>query len=95
MPNSDTSAPPFEPCCLAATVGSLPHTDVVLGTRLTFESTPEIPSWVQFPKRVFHENMMVQFTEGMPALVEDSEEERIYFVTVAPDFVDQLIDCDS
>jgi hypothetical protein len=92
MDNTDTLAPLFEPCCLASTVGSLPHTDVVLGTRLTFESTPEIPSWVQFPRRVFHENMMVQFTEGMPGLVENRAEEKITFDTDAPDFVDQLTD---
>ena len=53
-----------------------------------FESTPEIPSWVQFPRRTFHENMMVQFTEGMPGLVEDGD--RIYFNTEAPDFTEQL-----
>lgn len=82
----------FEPCCLATTIGSLPHTDVGLGTDLMFESTPEIPAWVQFPKRVFHENMMVQFTEGMPGLVVDEDGERIYFDTSAPDFVEQLTD---
>ena len=85
-----TGLPPFEPRCLATTIGSLPHTDVALGTRLMFESTPEIPSWVQFPRRVFYENMMVQFTEGMPGLVEG--EEKVYFDTSAPDFVDQLTD---
>jgi hypothetical protein len=90
----DTSkAPfPFEPRCLATTIGSLPHTDVALGTRLMFESTPEIPSWAQFPKRTFYENMMVQFTEGIPGLVEDTEKERFYFDTTTPDFVDQLTD---
>jgi methionine synthase II (cobalamin-independent) len=55
-----------------------------------FKSTPEIPSWVQFPKRTPHENMMIQFTEGMPGLVED--EDRTYFDTAAPDFVDSLTD---
>jgi len=81
---------PFEPRCLSTTIGSLPHTDVALGTRLMFESTPEIPSWVQFPRRVFCENMMVQFTEGMPGLVEG--EEKVYFDTAAPDYVDELTD---
>jgi len=81
---------PFEPRCLATTIGSLPHTDVALGTCLMFESTPEIPSWVQFPRRVFYENMMVQFTEGMPGLVEG--EEKVYFDTAAPDYVDELTD---
>ena len=85
-----TGLPPFEPRCLSTTIGSLPHTDVALGTRLMFESTPEIPSWVQFPRRVFHENMMVQFTEGMPGLVEG--EEKVYFDTSAPDYVDELTD---
>jgi len=86
----DASHSIFEPCCLATTIGSLPHTDVTLGTRLIFENTPQIPAWVQFPRRVFHENMMVQFTEGMPGLVEDGE--RVYFDTGAPDFINQLTD---
>ena len=90
MQDARTSQPVFEPRCLATTVGSLPHTDVARGTGLMFESTPEIPAWVQFPRRVFHENMMVQFTEGMPGLVEDRD--RVYFDTAAPDFVEQLTD---
>ncbi len=92
MQDANGSPPTFEPRCLATTIGSLPHTDVALGTRLMFESTPEIPAWVQFPRRVFHENMMVQFTEGMPGLVEDEGEERVTFDTGVPDFVDRLTD---
>ena len=84
------SHPIFEPRCLATTIGSLPHTDVVRGTRVMFEYTPEIPAWVQFPKRVWQENMMAQFTEGMPGLVQDTD--HVYFDTAAPDFVDQLTD---
>lgn len=53
---------PFEPCCLATTIGSLPHIDATRGMALMFQSTPEIPSWVQFPRRAYHENMRVQFT---------------------------------
>jgi hypothetical protein len=82
--------PAFEPRCLATTIGSLPHTDVERGTALMFGSTPEIPSWVQFPKRTFYENMIVQFTEGMPGLVEDGD--RFYFNTAGPGFVGQLTD---
>jgi hypothetical protein len=80
----------FEPSCLATTIGSLPHIDVTKGTRLMFESTPEIPSWVQFPKRDFHENMMIQFTEGMPALVQDGD--RFYLSALVDDYVEQLTD---
>jgi len=80
----------FEPCCLATTLGSLPHMDVAHGTRLVLDSVPEIPCWAQFPKRDFHENMLVQFTEGMPGLVK--ERDRVYFDTSVADFVEQLTD---
>jgi len=69
MQSTKVSQPVFEPFCLATTIGSLPHTDVARGTALMFKYTPEIASWVQFPKRNRYENMMIQFTEGMPALV--------------------------
>ena len=78
----------FEPCILATTIGSLPHVNVPLGTRLMFSSTPELPSWVQFPKRRSSENMMRQFTEGMPGLVED--EKRFYFDSASTDFIAQM-----
>ncbi len=55
---------------------------------MILESTPEIPAWVQFPKRALHENMMIQFTEGLPGLVE--REERIVLDTSSASFVDQL-----
>jgi hypothetical protein len=80
----------FEPLCLATTLGSLPHTDVERGTDLMFESTPDIPAWVQFPRMRFEENMMVQFTEGMPALVHEAD--RVTFDTTTADLPDQLTD---
>jgi hypothetical protein len=80
----------FEPCCLATTLGSLPHTDVARGTRLMFESTPDIPAWVQFPRRTVRENMMVQFTEVMPGLAEDGD--RVYFDSTMSEFTQQLTD---
>jgi hypothetical protein len=88
MQYTKASHPAFEPFCLATTIGSLPHTDVEHATALMFKSTPEIPSWVQFPKRNLYENMIMQFTEGMPALVHDGD--RTYFSTSIDDFPDQL-----
>jgi hypothetical protein len=88
MPYPKTPQPAFEPFCLATAIGSLPHTDVARGTDLIFRYTPEIPSWAQFPKRNRYENMMRQFTEGMPGLVQDGE--RIYFSTSINDFSEQL-----
>ena len=88
MQYTEVAQPVFEPFCLATTIGSLPHTDVVRGTALIFRHTPEIPSWAQFPKRNPYENMMMQFTEGMPALVQDGD--RTYFSTSINDFSEQL-----
>lgn len=90
MHKPNAASPVIEPHCLATTIGSLPHTDVIRGTALMFENTPEIPSWVQFPKRTIYESMMVQFTEGMPGLVEDGD--HFYFDTAIPDFIEQLTD---
>jgi hypothetical protein len=90
MQNRSKSQPVYEPRCLPTTIGSLPHTDVAHATALILESTPEIPSWVQFPRRNRYENMMVQFTEGLPGLVDDGE--RFFFDTTQPDYVDQLTD---
>src|SRR3972149_42137 len=80
----------FEPGCLATTIGSLPHTDVARGTAVGLRPPPQLPAWSQFPKRDFHENMMLQFTEGMPALMR--REDRVYFDTESADYTDQLGD---
>ncbi|MGD8975042.1 MAG: hypothetical protein PVJ56_17200 [Desulfobacterales bacterium] len=90
MQSTKAAQPVFEPFCLATTIGSLPHTDVVRGTALMFKNTPEIASWVQFPKRSLLENMMMQFTEGIPALIRDGN--RTYISTSADDFPEQLAD---
>ena len=88
MQHTKVSQPIFEPFCHATTIGSLPHTDVARGTSLIFENTPEIASWAQFPKRNRFENMMRQFTEGMPSLIQDGD--RVYFSTSISDFSEQL-----
>jgi hypothetical protein len=89
MNNPNASHFIFEPRCLATTIGSLPHTDVVRGTRLMFEHTPHIPSWVQFPKRNRYENMMTQFTEGLPGLIQEGE--HLYFSVESPDYIEQMV----
>jgi hypothetical protein len=88
---NNTNTPPFffEPCCLATTIGSLPHIDVARGTRLMFENTPYIPSWIQFPKRNPYENMLNQFTEGMPGLIREGGYDC--FSAESPDFIDQMV----
>jgi hypothetical protein len=81
---------PFEPRCLPTTLGSLPHTDAEQATALLLAHTPEIPAWVQLPKRAWHENMIVQYLEGLPGVVEENE--RAYFDTSRPGYQDALID---
>jgi hypothetical protein len=66
----------------------MPHTDVQRGTELMFRHTPQIPAWVQFPKRSPLENMMVQFTEGLPGL--SLKDDRAAFDMSADGFVDEL-----
>ncbi len=60
-------------------IGSLPHKDPTVGSRLILDALPESPYWPQLPLRDFREGMLVQFAEGMPGVV--IEEERIYFRT--------------
>jgi hypothetical protein len=45
--------------------------DVILDT------FSEIPHWPQLPKRTFHENMYVQYSEHVPGIIIDQVEERI------------------
>jgi len=78
----------FEPRCLATTIGSLPHLDPARGTALMFENTPEVPAWCQFPKRAYYENMMVQFTEGIPGLIH--EDERIFVSTEGDQYIEEV-----
>ena len=39
--------------------------------------TPAVPAWPQLPRRSFRENMYVQFSEGLPGININTEEERI------------------
>jgi hypothetical protein len=41
------------------------------------ETFGDIPHWPQLPRRTFHENMYVQYSEHMPGILLDDDEERI------------------
>jgi hypothetical protein len=79
--NRDNLRPPAgavaPPRCAALAVGSLPYRDAAEAIRLIFEQTPVIPAWPQLPRRSFLESMYVQFTEGMPGLLVDRDNERV------------------
>lgn len=69
---------PRPPRCAAMAVGSVPHTDPQAAVDLILAHTPDIPAWPQLPRRSFLENMYVQFAEGFPGLVVDTEARRVY-----------------
>lgn len=53
-------------------IGSLPHTDPEEACRLVLD-TFDIPFWPQLPKLSFHESMIPQFSEDMPAIKIDAQ----------------------
>ena len=66
----------FQPDWLPVAVGSMPHTEAHTAWDIVLEHFPEIPSWPQLPRRVFEENMYVQYSERFPGVVLDGD--RIY-----------------
>lgn len=65
---------------LTTGIGSLPFLDAKKGVEDVC-SKFNIPFWPQFPKRGFKENMYVQFAEGLPALIIDEKNRKIYVDT--------------
>jgi len=66
------------PNCRATGIGSTPHTDSNAAVDFTLETFADIPYWPQLPRRVFWENMYVQFTEHLPGVRLEIEDERIF-----------------
>ena len=68
----------FAPNFLTMHVGSFPHlkSDQLIQNLI---SKLDIPGWPQLPKRDFRENMYVQFSSALPAVILDDEREKIYF----------------
>ena len=62
-------------------IGSFPHQDEKEVFRLIFKNFPEIPFWPQLPKRSFLEGMVVQYSEGFPALRWNEKEQRVWVDT--------------
>ena len=68
----------FQGGCLATGIGSLPLEDPAEAVDLVLAHLPEIPFWPQLPRRGFREQMVPQYAEGFPGLVEDPARERIH-----------------
>lgn len=78
----------FEPCCLATSIGSLPHTDPQIACFLILKYLPSIPAWPQLPKRSFSETMYIQFCRDFPGV--KVEEGNIYIDTSERDLTEPL-----
>ena len=79
----------FNPQGLATAIGSLPHPGPEAACRIILESIPEIPIWPQLSRRGLREQMEIQYSEGLPRAVLDTERDRLYFDT-SGDYYDEL-----
>jgi methionine synthase II (cobalamin-independent) len=57
----------------------MPHRDVRLALDRILQACPEAPCWPQLPALGFQENMMTQFSEGVPCIRVDLEENKLFF----------------
>lgn len=71
----------FNASLAATTVGSFPHTEPDLACKLILENFPELPVWPQLPACSLHEQMEIQFSEGIPCVVIDGDRKRMYIDT--------------
>jgi hypothetical protein len=71
---------PFQPNFLTTHLGSIPHTDSVEVCDHLIHIL-DIPAWPQLSRRTFRENMYVQFSASLPALVTDETRQKVYFDT--------------
>lgn len=58
----------FQPGWLPFALGSVPHIDVAQAWNLILQHFPTLPAWPQLPRRIYLENMYVQFSEGFPGI---------------------------
>ncbi|MBM3200600.1 hypothetical protein FJZ53_06695, partial [Candidatus Woesearchaeota archaeon] len=70
----------FKPKCGSSGIGSIPHKHYKKVVKNILEKF-DFPYWPQIVKKGFIENMYVQYSEGMPCLEIDLENEKIHFNT--------------
>ena len=69
----------FKPECLATAIGSMPHEDPSSACEIILANIPEIPIWPQLPRTDFREQMEIQYSEGLPAVVLDEGNQKMSF----------------
>jgi hypothetical protein len=74
---------------VATAIGSMPHVDPEAALDLVFRSIPNAPVWPQLSRRDVREQMEIQYSEGLPRAVLDTEKDRLYFDT-SGEYYDEL-----
>ena len=73
----------------ATAIGSYPHDNVDDACNLILKTLPEVPCWPQLPERDMNEEMLVQYTEGLPFLKIDPKKKSVY-IDMPEDNTDEL-----
>ncbi|MGK5091912.1 hypothetical protein WDW89_07825 [Deltaproteobacteria bacterium TL4] len=71
----------IKPRFLATGIGSMPFDDPDYAVSVSLSKLYESPIWPQLPKLGLHEQMEIQYSEGLPCIVIDQEKKRMYFDT--------------
>ncbi len=71
----------FDASLAATSVGSFPHATAGAACDIILNYFPEVPVWPQLPKISCHEQMEIQYSEGLPCIIVDTVKERMYFNT--------------
>ena len=61
----------FTPHLMTTGIGSVPHTNPEEAVSFVLEADLSIPFWPQLPARHFFEQMIPQYSEGMPCVALD------------------------
>ncbi len=67
---------------LSSGIGSMPFEDIEHAIDVSLK-TLDAPIWPQLPKFGLNEQMEIQYSEGIPAVVIDQEKHRMYFDTAS------------
>ena len=78
----------FSPTFWTTVLGSFPNQDGQALSEYLVQSL-NIPDWPQLPRRTYRENMYVQYSPSIPAILEDRISEKISFDTTG-DFTPRL-----
>jgi methionine synthase II (cobalamin-independent) len=74
----------------------MPHTNPDEACSVVMKHLSDIPAWPQLPRRSTEENMIIQFSEGFPGVVIDSDKIRIEPSTSFEGEIEQIyIDCEQ